>query len=342
VKAAVDTQAPVVTCPAAVSAECTGNGAATVTLPSATATDNCGGTPTVTGGGTASYPVGTTQAPYSATDGAGNTATCSTPVTVTDTQPPSLELVGPGELVVQCGGSVTDGVVATDVCSGDVSHRVEPVGFNNLPGTYHISYRVTDPAGNVAQGLYRKVTVLPSGSTSMTLLGDSQMTLECGVDTWTDPGATATDACGSPLEVHKYNSGDDDGDGVPGSQDPDDHGPGPNTSAEGTYSVQYKAWDASGYTLSAIRSVRVDDTGAPTLKLVGSAWMTHACGTAWEDPGAVAMDGCYGDLNKAVIKTGYVNGWVPGLYTVRYEVTDGGGNAAPVVERTVQVTDCRW
>jgi hypothetical protein len=342
VRAAVDTQAPVLTCPAAVSAECTGSSAATVTLPAATATDNCGGTPTVSGGGTASYPVGTTPAPYTATDAAGNSATCSTPVTVTDTQAPTLELVGPSELVVQCGSSVIQGVVATDVCAGDISSRVQPVGFHNLPGTYHVSYRVTDLAGNAAQGLYRKVTVLPAGTTSMTLLGDSQLRLECGVDTWTDPGATAADACGGPLAVHKYNSGDDDGDGVPGEQDPDDHGPGPDTSVEGTYPVQYIAWDASGYMVSATRSVQVDDRHAPTLKLHGAAWMTHVCGTAWEDPGVVAMDACYGDVGRAVVRTGYVNGWVPGLYTVRYEVTDGGGNAAPAVERTVQVTACPW
>jgi hypothetical protein len=340
--AAVDTTPPELTCPAAVSAECTGNGAATVTLPAATATDNCGEPPAVTGGGTASYPVGTSSAPYTATDQAGNTARCDTPVTVTDTQPPTLELVGPDELVVQCAATVTQGVVASDVCSGDLSHRVQPVGFTNLPGTYHISYRVTDLMGNTARGLYRKVTVLPSGSTSVTLLGDSFMRLECGVDTWTDPGATATDACGNPLEIHKYNSGDDDGDGVPGHQDPDDYGPGPNTSVEGTYSVQYIAWDASGYTQSAIRTVQVDDRHAPALRLEGSAWMTHACGSPWVDPGVVAMDACYGDVTRAVVRTGYVNGWVPGLYTVRYEITDGGGNTAQAVVRTVQVTGCPW
>jgi hypothetical protein len=70
--------------------------------------------------------------------------------------------------------------------------------------------------------------------------------------------------------------------------------------------------------------------------------MTHACGSPWVDPGVVAMDACYGDVKPSVVKTGYVNGWVPGLYTVRYELTDGGGNAALAVVRMVQVTDCPW
>ncbi|HYH94441.1 hypothetical protein [Hyalangium sp.] len=80
---------------------------------------------------------------------------------------------------------------------------------------------------------------------TLILHGSSEMTLECGVDTWTDPGADAWDMACTPLEVHRYNSGSDA------------YGPGPDTSAEGTYSVQYIAWNAAGTTVSAIRSGRV-------------------------------------------------------------------------------------
>ncbi|WP_414654064.1 immunoglobulin-like domain-containing protein [Hyalangium sp.] len=40
-----------------------------------------------------------------------------------------------------------------------------------------------------------------------------------------------------------------------------------------------------------------------------------------------------------MVAVDYVNGWVEGTYTVRYEVRDSGGNAAPTVQRTVEV-DC--
>jgi hypothetical protein len=168
------------------------------------------------------------------------------------------------------------------------------------------------------------------GSPTLMLNGSSQMTLECGQSTWSDPGATAQDGCGFPLEVHRYNSG----------QDP--YGPGPNTSAEGSYSVQYIAWDASGATVSAIRTVHVDDRTAPTLTLKGPAHMTHTCGTGWVDPGVEATDACYGDVSATVSKSGYVNGWVEGQYTVTYSVTDSGGNSAPAVSRTVEVVNCPW
>jgi hypothetical protein len=82
--------------------------------------------------------------------------------------------------------------------------------------------------------------------------------------------------------VHRYNSGQDA------------YGPGPNTRAEGSYSVQYIAWDASGATVSAIRTVTVDDRTAPTLRLRGEARMRHTCGSGWVDPGVEALDACYG------------------------------------------------
>jgi hypothetical protein len=168
------------------------------------------------------------------------------------------------------------------------------------------------------------------GSPTLMLNGNSEMTLECGLSTWVDPSATAKDGCGFPLEVHRYNSGQDA------------YGPGPNTRAEGSYSVQYIAWDASGATVSAIRTVHVDDRTPPTLKLKGPARMTHTCGSAWVDPGVEATDACYGDVAPTVRQSGNVNGWVPGTYTVSYSVTDSGGNSAPAVTRTVTVSNCPW
>jgi hypothetical protein len=197
-------------------------------------------------------------------------------------------------------------------------------------GGYLDDVNVTEAACSVDPGL-----------PTLVLNGPSEMTLECGVDTWVDPGAQASDTCG-PLQVHKYNSGDDDGDGVPGAQDPDDFGPGPNTAAEGTYSVQYIAWTSAGDTVSAIRSVHVEDRTPPTLKLKGDAHITHTCGTGWVDPGVEAMDACYGNVAPQVKVAGYVNGWVEGSYTLTYTLTDSGNNAAVPVTRTVDVLNCPW
>jgi predicted extracellular nuclease len=170
---------------------------------------------------------------------------------------------------------------------------------------------------------------VPPGAPSLMPHGDSPMTLECGVDAWVDPGARAWDACG-PLQVHTYNAGND------GS------GPGPNTHAEGIYSVQYLAWTSEGQTTGALRSVRVMDRMAPALRLKGDAQLTHTCGSGWVDPGVEAVDTCYGNVAPSVVTTGSVNGWAAGEYTVRYEVRDGAGNTAAPVTRTVRVINCPW
>jgi hypothetical protein len=172
----------------------------------------------------------------------------------------------------------------------------------------------------------------PGSPTGPTLVvnGSLNMTLECGVDTWTDPGAEAWDVGCVSLPVRKYNSGQDA------------YGPGPNTCAEGTYSVQYIAWNAAGKTVSAIRSVKVDDTTPPTFTLKGPSHMVHQCGSQWVDPGWEASDACYGNIWREVRWTGFPNAWVEGTYTVTYTLTDSGGNSAPTLTRTVEVVNCPW
>lgn len=213
-------------------------------------------------------------------------------------------------------------------CAPDGDGDGVPDTVDNCPTTPNAdqSDRDGDGVGDACD------STCPEGLQGPTLIlhGSSEMTLECGVDTWTDPGAEAWDVGCVPLEVHRYNTGSDA------------YGPGPATSAEGTYSVQYIAWNAAGTTVSAIRSVQVDDRKAPTLKLKGDAHMTHTCGSQWVDPGVESVDACYGDVAPQVKKTGEVNGWVAGTYTVVYSVTDSGGNSASSVTRTVDVVNCPW
>ena len=93
----VDSSPPHLICPVAASTECTtADGAQVQVL--ATASDACSSTVTITGsrstGADASgiYPLGTTPVTFTARDATGNTATCTTHVTVRDTTPPLLTL----------------------------------------------------------------------------------------------------------------------------------------------------------------------------------------------------------------------------------------------------------
>lgn len=173
-------------------------------------------------------------------------------------------------------------------------------------------------------------TCTPGSEPTLVANGNLDLALECGETTWTDPGAQAYDADCSPLEVHSYNSGHDA------------YGPGPATCAEGLYYVQYLAWNQAGQTVGAIRNVTVNDTQPPSFALKGPTHMVHQCGTQWVDPGWTAFDTCYGDITPEVHWTGFPNGWVEGVYTVTYSLTDSGGNSAPDLTRTVEVVNCPW
>ena len=94
----VDATPPVVMCPEVGPVECSAPGGSFVALLS-TATDACSSTLVIAnsrtgGGGDASglYPLGITGLTFTATDGSGNAASCTSSVQVRDTTPPSLTL----------------------------------------------------------------------------------------------------------------------------------------------------------------------------------------------------------------------------------------------------------
>jgi hypothetical protein len=79
------------------------------------------------------------------------------------------------------------------------------------------------------------------------------------------------------------------------------------------------------------------DVDAPMLTLLGTPSVVFPVGTPYEDKGATAVDAIDGDLSAAIVVDNPVNVNVVGTYTVSYNVVDKSGNAARVVQRTVQV-----
>jgi len=145
--ALVDDTAPTVSCPAPVTAECTGGGGATVTT-AATATDNCAGPLPASGPGTVFYALGTTSISYSASDPSTNSASCSSSVQVQDTTPPSITC--PAAIVAECTGNssaqVTPGAAsASDICAGVTV--AGPAAGTYPVGTTTVAYTATDGVG---------------------------------------------------------------------------------------------------------------------------------------------------------------------------------------------------
>lgn len=282
--------------------------------------------------------VGPLTTGIAAEDRAHNFSSCSTQWRVIDSTPPKLTVNGPLQQVRPAHMPYLEyGADGQDICNGWLYSRIQNSGRvpSGVPGIYFVHYTLADNAGHVTR-TSRLVTELPEqGSCSeqltapvIMLQGFPEEKVECGRDTWSDRGALAADACGA-VEVHAYNSGQDA------------YGPGPNSSVEGRYQMQYLAWNGQG-TTSALRTVIVEDTTPPVLRLNGDMRMTHTCGSAFVDPGAWAHDSCYGNVSSTVQVTGYVNGWAEGRYTLTYVARDPGGRVSNVQKRTVDVVNCPW
>jgi hypothetical protein len=306
----VDTTAPVITL----------NGSNPMTVacgsgyvePGATANDACDGSVTVVITGSVLTSKGTYTVTYKATDSSGNTATSTRTVNVTDTTPPVITLNGSNPMTIQCGsGYVEPGATATDGCDGTVTVVIAGSVLTSK-GTYTVTYKATDGAGNTATAT-RTVNVVDTIAPVITLNGSNPMTVQCGSG-YVEPGATATDTCDGSVAVV-----------ITGSV----------LTSKGTYTVTYKATDGSGNSTTVTRTVNVVDTTAPVITLNGSNPMTVQCGSGYVEPGATAIDAC--DGAKSVTITGSVL-TSKGTYTVTYKATDLSGNTATVT-RTVNVVD---
>ena len=293
----------------------------------ATATDSCHGD--LSDAIVVNNPVNTAvpgvyQVTYTVSDPSGNAAVPAVrTVTVTDSIIPVITLLGDTEVTVECGGSYVDaGATATDSCHGDLSDAIvvnNPVN-TAVPGVYQVTYTVSDPSGNAAVPAVRTVTVTDSIIPVITLLGDTEVTVECG-RTFSDPGATANDVCDGDLsDVITIDNAE------------------LNLFSPGVYYITYAVEDSSGNRASTVRRVSVEDTTPPVITLQGEAVITLDCGEEYVEAGALATDICGGDLSDEIrIGGDVVDTSAPGVFTITYDVTDEAGHAAETVQRTVIV-----
>jgi hypothetical protein len=153
-----DTELPTITAPAAVlvgtsPGQCF---ATNVAVGTATFADNCAGA-VLSNNAPATYPKGTTTVTWTATDAAGNVATTTQTVTVTDQQKPVLTL--PANVTVNAAATTTSAVVsfsltATDNCGG-VTVISQPASGSTFPiGVSTVTVTATDTAGNTATGTF--------------------------------------------------------------------------------------------------------------------------------------------------------------------------------------------
>ncbi|MCC2615944.1 DUF5011 domain-containing protein [Aestuariibacter halophilus] len=168
-----------------------------------------------------------------------------------DVTPPVITLTGANPLNLTVGDPYVDpGATATDDTDGDITANIVVAGDTvdpNTVGTYNVTYDVQDAAGNNATTVTRTVNVNAVGDTTapvITLLGANPLNLTVG-ETYTDPGATATDDTDGDITANIVVGGDV-----------------VNTSVAGTYTVTYNVQDAAGNNATTVtRTVNVNTPG---------------------------------------------------------------------------------
>ncbi len=274
---------------------------------------------------------------YTVTDPVTSAVTTATrTVNVVDMTAPVFSGAGTGWTRAQnttfTAADVTTGVTAADVCAGNRTANITyqvldgaspvtlPLVLSTAPKTYTVRYSVTDGNGNTGT-VDRTLTV--NALPVIAITGSNPALAECGA-TFTDPGATVTDAESSGLTATVV--------GVP-----------VDTSTLTAKTITYSVTDPlTSVVVTASRTVNVSDTQGPVfsgLPKTDSIGKTQSYTLASALAGVGALDACAGDRTANITVTADEGGTAtsfpisrpsapsyPVTINLHYTVTDGNGN----------------
>ena len=162
-----DAQPPVITCPANITRPNDAGQCGAIVNYTVTASDNCTSSVTVTvqPASGSFFAVGTTTVTAKATDGAGNTSTCSFTVTVNDVEPPVIHDLTVSPRVIWPPNhkmrNVTMDYTSTDNCPGPISCQITVTSDEPANGTGDGD---TGPDSDVLNDHHLKLRAERSGS----------------------------------------------------------------------------------------------------------------------------------------------------------------------------------
>ena len=307
----VDTTAPVITAPAAITASSGDNLPVTILTGTATATDLF--TVTITSDAPATFSVGVTTVTYTATDANGNAATATQLVTVNlvDVTAPvvtapiavTAEATGAATTVILGSASATDAVDGVLIPTNDAPVGGFPVGVTT------ITYSAADLAGNIGT------------ATQLVTITDTiapVITAPVGVTANSINGADVTVALGTATASDLF--------AVTISSD------APVTFPVGITTVTWTATDANGNTSAATQLVTVSlvDTLPPAITVPANVSVSTNTSQATVDIGiASATD----NIDGIVAVTNNAPATFPvGATAVIYTASDSAGNTATATQ----------
>jgi hypothetical protein len=279
------------------------------------------------------FSVGTTTVTATATSG-NQTVNCSFNVTVVDNENPTITApaditVNTGTGATSCGALVTDAALgnatANDNCSSVTVARSGVPAGNQFPvGVTTVTYTATDASGHTATAT-QHVTVVDN--TAPTITGPANATYECAasVPAGSASQATASDNCGTPtVTFSESNNG-----GVGSASSPL------------VITRTYTATDAAGNHSSAVQTITVIDSTAPSVTAAAPITVSADANCQAAIPNVVAGSSASDNCGSSITVTqspaaGTLVG--VGTHTITITATDGVGNTSSATT-TLTVND---
>jgi gliding motility-associated-like protein len=321
----LDNVAPTITAPVAVSvsanASCNATG---VILGSPVTFDNCSVVSTSNNAPT-TFPIGTTTITWTATDAAGNSATASQQVTVTDNIVPTIS--APASITVPANASCVaynvnlGNPIATDNCT--LASVV-----NNGPAIYPlgatvVTWTATDISGNTATSIQ---TITVSDQALPIIVSPGNLTLSASISC----SVLNASVLGNPFSAgNVYTSDNCTVAGISNNA--------PTSFPIGNTDVIWTVVDINGNTASATQIITVVDNINPTI--AAPALVSENANAACAATGVVLGTPITTDNCSVVSTTNNAPSSYPiGTTIVTWTVTDASGNVASA-NQTVTISD---
>ena len=288
---------------------------AVVTWTAPTASDNCSVTLTSTHDSGDTFPVGSTTVTYTATDGNGQTVTCTFDVIIEDNEDPVIANC-PADITQDSDAGVCEAVVtwaaptASDNCAVTTFTSTHDSGDTFPVGSTTVTYTATDAAGNTTTCTFDVIVEDNEDPVIADCPADITQDSDAGVCeavvTWAAP--TASDNCAVTTFTSTHDSGD--------------------TFPVGSTTVTYTATDAAGNSTTCTFDVIVEDNEDPVIADCpaditqdSDAGVCEAVVT-WAAP--TASDNCAVTTFTSTHDSG--DTFPSGTTTVTYTATDAAGN----------------
>lgn len=282
-----------------------------VTVP--TATDNCGGTVTVTNDAIFSIAVqGTTVITWTYEDESGNTSTQIQNVVVVDTNAPVPDQASLPDITNECEVSSLTAPTATDNCNGSVSVSHDAVLPITLQGTTVVTWTYEDESGNNSTQT-QNVVVTDTEAPVPDQVSLPDITDQCQVSSLMVP--TASDNCNGAVTVS--------------------HDVVLPITQQGITVVTWTYEDEAGNSSKQTQNVIVEDTTAPELISDLDTDFTVYCHQVPEIPNLVFEDNCDMEVQIEYVQNETISG--EGYQIERFWIASDSKGNEERVEQNITV-----